>query len=266
MNELSRQLDTTMRECSTVFVSVALFADSLSTKHSSSQYRTVVGDDVLTFIDQSKVQSTELTKNCKVLLAHPPNLKCGDCDEKNWTVFHLHKPPYESDDARSAHSLKVLAPFLFPNAQKIVSGDTKCEHSEFYQRMKAHPKALTAEAFFLRHPLQSLNMSTGELYQEFDASIARLQVTEGDRDFDDIKRSQHRYARMGLLGKDIDTSGRLPDSKCIGFNFPFRMLRFACSWNCEIIEYSMREQLSFDFARRVSNKDTTDAFEWVGYL
>lgn len=263
MNELSWQVDIISSGCATVFVAVALFADSLKSEHASSKYRKVIGDEVLTFIDQSQRQPAEIKHNCKILLAHPPNLKCGDCDRKNWTVVHLRRPPYDGDDARSAHSLKVFAPFLFPNAQKIVSGDTKCKHSEFFERMKAHERASTAEAFFLRHPRQKRNMSFGELHEEFNASIVRLNVKQGDKDFDDIMRTQHRYARMGLLGHDIDSPGRLPDTKCIGFNFPTRLLRFACSWNCEIIEYSMREQLSFDFARRVSNKDTTGSFEWI---
>jgi hypothetical protein len=171
--------------------------------------------------------------------------------------------PFQNDDPRSAHSLKVLAPAILPKAGMIISGDTKCPHSVFLRKMKMHPEHSTAEGFFLRHPRQAQKLTNGEVFQEFEASKIRLGVKPGQRRYEEIALQERRYHKFGMFEKGIDVYGRLLDSKCLGFAKPGELLRFSCVWNCELSEYSMREQLSFDFARKVANKALPGKFAWI---
>jgi hypothetical protein len=87
---------------------------------------------------------------CKVLLVHPRQLTCTNCD--GWTVHYAKEPLFPGDDPRTAHSLKIIAPRLFPHARTIVSGDTKCPHSQFYHKAKSQAEYETVDGFFLKHP------------------------------------------------------------------------------------------------------------------
>eukprot|EP00959_Pyramimonas_sp_CCMP1952_P034680 726800-Pyramimonas_sp.AAC.1 len=195
------------------------------------------------------VLNLTLEAKCKVLLAFPPELKCLNCE--GWTVHHLRETPFPVDDPRSAHSLKIIAPRLFPNARTVISGDTKCPHSLFHAAAMSHANFAKVDGFFLRHP--KIFHRQGSIAAEFDRTIRRLGVTSGMPRHEDIAKQRQRYHELGQFQSFVDVPGRMPDSMCLGYKLAARMTRFYCTWNCEVVEFSMREQLSFDFARRVTH-------------
>ena len=202
-------------------------------------------------MDATVDDDLRLEAKCKVLLAYPPSLRCKNCH--GWTVHHLSETLFPGDDPRTAHSLKIIAPVLFPQAKTIVSGDIKCPHTKFYQKATSYADYPNKDGFFLKHPMQYTNQS-GEVEMEFERTIKRLKISKGQLRFEEILKQKRRYRALGQFQRFVDVPGRLPDSMCIGFRSPASMLRFSCVWNCEVVEYSMREELSFDFARKVANK------------
>ena len=88
--------------------------------------------------------------------------------------------------------------------------------------------------------------------REFENTIGRLQVRPGQNRYDEIMAAKQRYRELGQFQDFVDVPGHLPDTMCVGFSKPAAMIRISCVWNCEVVEHSMREQLSFAFARKVA--------------
>lgn len=265
MRQLRRQLLNVTVGCDTVYIAFAFFADSVSPISSKSPLGGRPGspDKLANTMVKMKDDGTNIDSSnnvdsrCKVLLMHPPGLKCTNCG--GWTSLHVEENPFPGDDPRASHSMHVLAPHLLPHARTIVAGATKCPFTKFFETARKHPDYPNKSAVFIRHPrqyhqgLNSRVKGLGEVEQEFPAVIRHLNVRPGDPRHTDITRQRERYKAFGQFQNSVDIPGNMADNMCIGFSRPKNMLRFVCAWNCEIINYSMRQQLSFNFAKRLTD-------------
>uniref|UniRef100_A0A061SDS9 Uncharacterized protein n=2 Tax=Tetraselmis sp. GSL018 TaxID=582737 RepID=A0A061SDS9_9CHLO len=172
---------------------------------------------------------------------------------ERWFVEYVleRELPFLFDMPRSAHSLKILSPRLFPMADFVVYTDVKPELPLFLDKIKEVDFTNKA-MLFLRHP-ERFN----SLFLEFEATLQHL-----------VQRSSHHCViwdmwnmfRLFWFTGILNSSSvyLVPDTVRIVWNLRLwnsDLEDFMCKWNCLTALLSMREQLSVGVALSLSEID-----------
>ena len=145
---------------------------------------------------------------------------------------------------RRAHLVKVLAVHLFPHARTIHYGDVKCHTSHGIFPTSSLASVPACPLLTLIHPVRFMK----PLLDEFVATEYHARERHEKADvFSDIARLQALYGATTL-----STLVPMPDTMCMAFTGSVLVREFACQWFLYVLQYSMREQLSFNVALRQS--------------
>lgn len=172
---------------------------------------------------------------------------------QNWTMRRVLEWPWPDDMHRSTHVMKVAAPLLFPFAKTILWADIKCidsrhrlpcaayrpsEESDLVVPMNRWFYGRSVEGEFIAswEHLRGRRHTPSHVFHDF---TAELSAQEGKRLLD------------GAL-YDLQKIKVVPDIFCMGWRNTAASRAFACAWAQRVASASMREQLSFDFARRAA--------------
>uniref|UniRef100_A0A7S1J0Y8 Uncharacterized protein n=1 Tax=Eutreptiella gymnastica TaxID=73025 RepID=A0A7S1J0Y8_9EUGL len=177
----------------------------------------------------------DVPQECKVALVNFSHRK------RHWLV-HTVRPFFKGDNKRSAHAVKTMLPFLFPKARYIFYGDAKCHGLGGKFSGRARKYLPGASLLLVRHPDHKVRTVEGE----FEATIQLMTLRKEPRSvFQDIKRLKSRYMSLGY---NMSRTHVLADTMCVAWTNDGAARDMACHWNCEVAKWSMREQLSLDFA------------------
>ena len=95
------------------------------------------------------VEYTHVPRVCKVALVN------FNHNNRHWSSRTV-KPFFSGDNKRSAHSLKIMLPFLFPNARYIFYGDVKCHALGGKFSGRARKYLTNASLLLPKHPRYSV--------------------------------------------------------------------------------------------------------------
>ena len=166
---------------------------------------------------------------------------------RGWRTLYVANVDELSSNERQrcAHLVKVLAVHLFPHARTIHYGDVKCHAAD-----GAFPTASLASsvpACALATLIHQVRFMT-PLLDEFVATEYHARERHEKADvFSDISRLQALYGPIAL-----SMIVPMPDTMCMAFTGSALVRDFACQWFMYVLQYSMREQLSFNVALRQS--------------
>ena len=182
---------------------------------------------------------------------------------EGWTMVDIPDDliPVPGQHARSAHTLRATPFLLFPAAEHIYYADTKCNISTFYEKTRDINPDATMVA--LKH--FGWYQKPGNMISEFMAAFNHLvKRSSPAQDLKDILLQLQKYRAEGFLkaGKTL----QLSDNRCLYFQRDTKAMQdFLCTWNCEIMNESMRTQLSFAYAMEKAGLKPGKHVEFVSY-
>lgn len=195
---------------------------------------------------------------------------------QNWTLRRIHRWPWPSDLHRSTHVMKVLAPLLFPAATTVLWADIKCIDKQRRLPCAAYrPDADTdlvvpmnrwfygrsVEGEFIAswEHLRGRRHTPSHVFHDFTAELSEQEAqarggtalaAEASRGEAEVSGGEPEASRGGAAYYDLQRIKVVPDIFCMGWRNTLASRAFACAWAQRVASASMREQLSFDFARR----------------
>ena len=182
---------------------------------------------------------------------------------EGWTMVDIPDDliPVPGQHSRSAHTLRATPFLLFPAAERIYYADTKCNISTFYE--KTRDRNPDAKMVALKH--KDFYQKPGNMLREFDEAFMHLKQRHVPlQDLKDILFQLQKYRAEGFLTTEREIS--LSDNMCLYFQKDTKAMQdFLCTWNCEIMNESMRTQLSFAYAVEKAGLEPGKDVEYVEY-
>ena len=170
----------------------------------------------------------------------------------NWTVVVAPRC-FSHDAQRSAHLVKTSLPLLLPHVPLLLYGDVKCVNAHgafpFFQLLAPFKSAANGavDLVAVRHPW----FDTRSVNVEFEQTRAWMRMrNEPNATLHEIDVQEQWYRTDATYALAMDEVRVVPDTYCLAWASTAASRGFACRWSLEIARFSMREQLSFDHARR----------------